>query len=382
MHRRVFLKTSGGLAATIALGGCSRASAHTAPAPASRRRAVDLVPVDASWDRIIRTTVGLRPHRDSGFVVKADRLDDRLLIHNYGHGGAGMSLSWGTAYLATELALSRAERRAAVIGCGVVGLTTARQLQRHGFDVTIYAATVPPDTTSNMSWAAFTPLSGLVTAEHRTPEWDAQFRRAIEIAYRELQLLAGMQRGVSWISEFVTMADARPGQNAGATSAEAGGLLPDYMRLEREVFGPGEHPFATPYAARAPLLRFEPSIYLDALMRDVILFGGRIVIRTFDTPRDLMSASEPIIVNCTGLGAKALFGDEELTPVKGQLTVLVPQAEVNYAVAGMMPRQDGIVLGHVQQFGVGSLDVDEEARKRVVDRAIAFFTAMRSWRAS
>ena len=104
-----------------------------------RRAAPRLVPVNVSRERVIRTTVGLRPHRDAGFVVRADRLDEKLLVHNYGHGGAGYSLSWGTGLLATELALGHTERRAAVIGSGIVGLTTARQLQRHGFDVTIYA---------------------------------------------------------------------------------------------------------------------------------------------------------------------------------------------------------------------------------------------------
>lgn len=48
-------------------------------------------------------------------------------------------------------------------------------------------------------------------------------------------------------------------------------------------------------------------------MRDVLLFGGRIVVRKFDTPRDLTALDEPLIVNCTGLGARALFGDLELT---------------------------------------------------------------------
>ena len=48
--------------------------------------------------RIIATRVGLRPYRKSGVRVEADRLEDgRTLIHNYGHGGAGFTLSWGCA---------------------------------------------------------------------------------------------------------------------------------------------------------------------------------------------------------------------------------------------------------------------------------------------
>jgi D-amino-acid oxidase len=383
MHRRAFLKSGGTVLAGLAITGCApHLVASAAPAASPRRRIVDLVPVDASWDRVIRTTVGLRPYRDSGFVLAAERLDDKTVIHNYGHGGAGWSLSWGTGYLATELALAHTERRAAVIGCGVVGVTTARQLQRHGFDVTIYAKALPPETTSNMSWAGFTPVSGLFAADHRTPEWDAQFRRAIEIAYREHELVVGEHGGVFWLDEYTTMSTATGGRGGGGGSVEAGlagpPLLPPSVTLGRTVLGPGEHPFSTPYAARMPAMRFEPAIYLDALMRDVLTFGGHIVVRGFDTRQDLMSLSEMLIVNCTGLGAKALFGDEQLTPIKGQLTVLVPQPEVTYSVAGMTPRRDGIVLGHVSQKGVWSMDVDEDERKKVVDRAIAFFRGMKS----
>jgi len=89
MHRRAFL-TTGGMAA---IGfGAAACSTNAKPNLASRRPPVSLAPVKASWDRIIRTTVGLRPHRDAGFVLKPDKLDDKLLVHNYGHGGAGMSL--------------------------------------------------------------------------------------------------------------------------------------------------------------------------------------------------------------------------------------------------------------------------------------------------
>jgi glycine/D-amino acid oxidase-like deaminating enzyme len=368
VNRRKFLEAGSAAALSVALGGC--APLFTSGRP--RKARVNLTPVDVSWDRIIRTTVGLRPFRESGFVVRLDRLDDRTLVHNYGHGGAGMSTSWGTASLAADLAMSHPDRRAAVIGCGVVGLTTARTLQRRGFDVSIYAAALPPDTTSNMSFASFTPTSGLVSSSHRTPQWDEQFRRAVEIAYRQLQLLVGPRYGVSWIDDYA------PTNSVGAgTGPPTDGLLPPGLDLARVRLEEGEHPFGTRYARRHPTLRFEPSIYLDALMRDVLTFGGHITVRSFETPRDLMSLSETLIFNCTGLGAKGLFGDDELTPVKGQLVVLVPQADVTYSTGTMLPRSDGIVLGHVMQPGVASLDVDDAERRRVIEFHLRLFGAMR-----
>ena len=103
------------------------------------------------------------------------------------------------------------------------------------------------------------------------------------------------------------------------------------------MLGPGEHPFATKYAIRSPQIRIEPSIYLDNLVRDFQLWGGRIVIRKFDTPRELAALREPIVINCTGLGARALFGDKDVLPLKGQLTVLVPQPEVQHTNGGVPP---------------------------------------------
>jgi len=387
MNRRTFLTTSGMAAIGVGLGGCA---VRREPGQRPGQR-VALAPVNASWDRIIRTTVGLRPHRDSGFVLKADKLDDRLLIHNYGHGGAGMSLSWGTGLMAAELAIEHQERRAAVIGCGAVGLTSARQLQRRGFDVTIYAMAVPPNVTSNMSLAGFTPASGLVESDRRTPEWDAQYRRAADIAFRQLQLLAGPYYGVSWLDNYSLTNELRPPQEGSGDrpSLNAG------FNTGREVLQPGEHPFPTKYAIRTATMRIEPSIYLDALVRDFLLWGGRLVIRKFETTRDLMTLREPIVVNCTGLGARDLFGDQELVPLKGQLTVLVPQPEVNYHTQGglrneperpgslgihMMPRTDGVALGGTSQRGVWTLEPDDVERKRVVDGHIEVFTAMKRQR--
>ena len=340
--------------------------------------------VNASYDRIIRTTIGLRPHRPSGFVLRTEKLDGKTIVHNFGHGGSGMSLSWGTASMATDLAMSHLDRKAAVMGSGVVGLTSARELQRHGFEVTIYAATVPPDTTSNMSLAGFTPTSGLVDFKMRTPEWDAQFTQAVRISYRRLQLLIGPKYGVTWIKQYAPTDNEQAGRGTNQ-------LLPAEIQGSRIILQPGEHPFPTKYAIERDEMRIEPSIYLDALMDDFLRWGGKVVIRKFETPRDVTTLSENLIINCTGLGSKALFNDAELVPLKGQLVVLVPQPEITYGTTGgarapvtpeagfvhMQPRTDGIVLGGTSIRDNWSFDVEEKERQRVVEAHIELFAAMR-----
>jgi len=334
--------------------------------------------VRASWDRVIRTTVGLRPYRPSGFVLEPERLDAKLLVHNYGHGGSGMSLSWGTASLAADLAQTRVERRAAVVGCGVVGLTTARELQRRGFRVTIYAASVPPNTTSNLSLAGWTPTSGLVGEGPRPAGWDEKFRAAARIAYTQLQLLVGRGYGVSWLDGYF-LRSSPPSEEGGEPS-----LLPDDLQAGATLFGPGEHPFPTPYAQLRPSLRIEPSIYLDRLVDDVRRAGGTIVIRRLEGRPALAALPEPIVMNCTGLGAGALVGDAEIRPLKGQLTYLIPQDDVDYSTFGaatasaggfvhMSPRRDGIALGGTSVEGDASIEPDEEARRRIVDAHIDHF---------
>jgi glycine/D-amino acid oxidase-like deaminating enzyme len=393
MNRRRFFHLGGLAAAGFLLEGCAPKTSATQLAP--RRAPVRLAPVNVSWDRVIRTTIGLRPHRPSGFVLRAEKLDGKTIIHNFGHGGSGMSLSWGCASVACDLALPHGERRAAVLGSGVVGLTSARELQRHGFEVTIYAATVPPDTTSNMSLAGFTPTSGLVDGERRTAEWDAQFRQVVEIAYRRLQLLTSPKYGISWIMNY-SPTDTEPGSGpggggGGGANAGRGPLMPASIPNPRVVLGRGEHPFPTRFAIERQEMRIEPSIYLDALMNDFLLWGGKVVIRKFETPRDVVALNENVIVNCTGLGSKALFNDPELMPLKGQLTVLMPQPEVTYATSGaarplppgsgfihMMPRSDGIVLGGTSLRDDWTLTVDEPQRQRIVDTHIELFNSMRT----
>ena len=88
---------------------------------------------------------------------------------------------------------------------------------------------------------------------------------------------------------------------------------------------------------------------------------------------------------------KAIFNDPELMPLKGQLTVLIPQPEITYRTSGgvrppapeaslgihMMPRSDGIVLGGMSLRDVWTTDVEENERTRIVEGHIELFNAMR-----
>ena len=108
MDRRTLLKTGSLAALGLGFGGCAaRSGVEVAPSS----QLVNLPPVRASWDRVIRTTVGLRPYRPSGFVLKAEKFGAKTVIHNYGHGGSGHSLAWGTGSLAADLAIEHGDRR-------------------------------------------------------------------------------------------------------------------------------------------------------------------------------------------------------------------------------------------------------------------------------
>ena len=152
---------------------------------------------------------------------------------------------------------------------------------------------------------------------------------------------------------------------------------------ETQQLGPGQHPFGALYARKRYSMLIEPAIYLNALVRDFQIAGGRIVIREFHSPAEIMALRETIIYNCTGLGAGALFGDTELTPIKGQLVFLLPQAELEYMTVGpgdiyMFPRHDGVLLGGSHDRGVWDVSVDPLVTERILRESAALFGSMRA----
>ena len=365
--RRELLQALGALPL---LGACA-AGVQTSPAnftPSGQ----PLRRVKVSDDRVIRTIAGLRPFRRNGFNVSAEQRGDKTLIHNYGHGGGGISLSWGSSTLAVELAGVGNRRNCAVIGAGVMGLTTARLAQDRGWNVTIYSKDLPPDTTSNVAGGQWSPTS-VYDDEFMTPAFRQQFDRAMAIAYRYFQNLAGPRYGVRWISNYNLSDEATDEENFQYRYAR---FYPQLRDLGR-----GEHPFNADSVRHYDTLLIEPAVFLPAVMEDFFGAGGKINIREFAGAEEILALEEDVIFNCTGLGSHALFGDEMLMPIKGQLTFLLPQEEVEFNVIGndglyMFPRSDGILLGGTYERGEWSLEPDPEATRRIIDGHRAFFQAM------
>jgi glycine/D-amino acid oxidase-like deaminating enzyme len=334
-----------------------------------------LPPVEVSADRVLHTAVGLRPYRPGGFVLRTERLGDRVVVHNYGHGGAGITLSWGCATLAVEEALATGARSFAVLGCGVLGISTAILLQRHGGRITIYTEHLPAETASSVAGALWLPYS-VYDPTKATPSFLSQFRRACVLSFRAFERYVGSDYGVRKLPTYFLL----------PTRADA----PDFLGMD-EIFPEihdlpaTEHRFRTPFVQRIDTWMIDPEVYLPALLRDFRGDGGEVVDRRLASPTEVAALPEPVILNCTGLGSRSLFGDEELTPIQGQLAMLPAQPEVDYGyvyedssdLLYMFPRKTSIVLGGTSRPGEGSLEPDAAEGQRILAGHAAISASLR-----
>jgi hypothetical protein len=182
--------------------------------------------------------------------------------------------------------------------------------------------------------------------------------------------MTGEEYGIRWLPTYIET-DKDPDPTDPETSHEADSV----------VLGPGEHPFPVGRVVRFMTMYAETGHLLRQLIRDVQLAGGRFAVRRFDMPADVAALSETLVFNCTGLGAGKLFGDPEIEPVRGQLAVLLPQAEVQYAFLGkmgyMFPRGDGIVCGGTFEHGEWDPTPQPERIARILAKQQAFFAGFR-----
>lgn len=364
------------------LGGCATAARPLAAGPAapSFRAAPSLAPMKLSANRIVGITVCLRPFRAAGPRLDAETVGDKLVVHNYGHGGSGWSLSWGSALVVVKTALAGGERDIAVIGCGALGLTAATVAQRAGARVTIYAKDRPAEARSARATGVWSPDSRIALSGSVDPGFAARWEDMTRRSFRMHQQYLGLADApVEWIDRYM-LADEIPQESNTLGFAHYGDRVRD-LTPHSERLEPGSHPFPTRYARRGQTTMFNITAYQHLLLNDFLIGGGRIETVEFRTPADLATLKQKVVIDCTGYGARDLWKDESLTPVRGQIAWLIPQPEVTYGVqyngVGTTPRRDGLgvqVTGSDDSYGVG--DANENPDRSEAERGIATVAAL------
>jgi glycine/D-amino acid oxidase-like deaminating enzyme len=341
-----------------------------------------LAPVRAHADRLFDITVCLRPFRAQGPRIEAEQIGDTLVVHNYGHGGSGWSLSWGSATMAMQKALVSSPSQVAVVGCGAIGLTSAIMAQRAGAQVTIYARDLLPQTRSARATGSWTPDSRISLKDAAGPKFGELWEQMARISFKTYRQYLGLPGTPVEFTDRYALSD-EPFEKAREESEKLDtlgfGTYSDRIRdltPRPQELPPGATPFPVKYVRRSQSMLFNIADYAHTLMTDFFTAGGKFVRKEFHAPNDLTQLKEKVVINCPGYAAREWWKDESITPVRGQIAWLIPQPEVNYGFnyknISILSRRDGIVVqdlngGDMRGYGNST----ELADRTEADNAVA-----------
>jgi D-amino-acid oxidase len=255
---------------------------------------------------------------------------------------------------------------AVVVGAGVVGLTTAISLAEAGLATRVVTAAPPSETTSVAAGAIWGPV------RCGPPE------RCYAWARTGLDVLSGLagepSSGVRQVSGREVCASP--------TSPPAWvSLLPDVR-----VLGEGDLPdgFVSGWAYTAPAVNMP--VYLEYLLRRYEDLGGAVLAGAVTS---LASVAAPVLVNCTGIGARSLVPDPSVVPVRGQVVVAenpgITEFYIDHGNGGtdyvyLFPHGDVVLLGGTADEGASDLAPRPEVSERILRDCAAAFPSLRGAR--
>lgn len=246
-------------------------------------------------------------------------------------------------------------KKALVLGCGVIGLTSGIRLLENGFEVEIVAARIPPDTTSNVATAYWYPFR--VSPPDRVLPWVAFTYKK----YMELSNIPGIGVG---IFDFVQIFDHEVDDPFWKPAVQ------DFRRVRMEELLPG---YVDGYVA--PIARIETPIYMDYLVKRFEESGGRITKLDREIEKiEEISADTRLIINCSGLGAGKMFNDKEVFPIRGQLVITsnpglkdcINEEEGPLAVSYVVPHPSYCILGGTAEDNNWNLEVDPKISDEIL----------------
>ncbi len=373
LDRRRILQGSASLAGLGALGLAGCATQEKAGSLPIYDAVPPLAPIRADVNRLFDITVCLRPFRAAGPRLDTEQIGHTLVVHNYGHGGSGWSLSWGSSTIAVQKAMSASPRKIAVIGCGALGLTSALLAQSAGADVTIYARDLLPDTRSFRATGTWTPDSRIALTSAAGPQFGDLWEQMARTSFKTYRRYLGLPGNpVEWTDRYF-LSDLSPEDAAKQRAPDPLGFANYDDRIRdltphAQALPQGSTPFPTPYVRRTSSMRFNIADYGHTLMSDFRAAGGKFVRMEFHSPAEFAHLAEKVVINCPGYGARALCKDESIVPVRGQIGWLIPQPEVNYGLfyngVATVSRRDGIVVQSLEGGDMRGYNDDNETIDR------------------
>lgn len=360
--RRDLLRSAGALGGALSLPGCA---ASLATRGASTPIRPLLAPMRVSANELVDVKCCIRPFRALGCRLDAEQIGDTLVIHNYGHGGSGWSLSWGSGEIAVGKAMSVLPREIAVVGCGIVGLTSAILAQQAGLAVTIYAREMFARTRSVRAYGAWTPSSRIALTEPAGPAFATLWEQMARISWRYFRSRLGLPgQPVEFVDSY-SLSDTPPAsgerhdpsiRESYATTGmpQQSAEFAAYDSRIRDIvpqsvsLAPDDNPFGTAFARQRSMMNFNFSTYGHMLLSEFFAQGGKFENRDFHSPADIAALKEKVVINCPGYAARDLWRDKSIIPVRGQTGWLVPQPEAyyafNYKGVSVLPKHEGVVV--------------------------------------
>ena len=247
--------------------------------------------------------------------------------------------------------------RCTVVGAGVSGLSCAARLLEEGHEVEVVSDRFSPDTVSDVAAAIWYPF--LTAPAKRVEAWAV-------VTYSELERLAReapdsgvvMRDGREYLREVVELPSWKD-DIALFRVLEAVEIPQGY------VFG---------WEFRAPVI--EMHRYMPWLRSKVESMGGSFR-QAF--VGDLSEVPGDIVINCVGLGARELCGDEEIRPSRGQVILLDQDPGIGHfdqqpeSLTYTIPRSDVTVLGGTSQIGDWGLDIRAEDTEAILQKVEALW---------
>lgn len=292
--------------------------------------------------RIVSRQAGIRPFRKNGFNLDVESIGSKTIFHNYGHGGAGITMSWGTATYVVNKVKSMSIPKTntlAVLGSGAVGLATASRLDTAGYKVKIYAKDAIMNSTSAVAGACVYP-SLLIEPEKVTALFEKVCVDALGDSFHTFQSLLGKRYGIEWVPVFYS-AEQSP-----TLSWEDLLALTIYQHPNRVTSAPI---FRNSKMECTYSLIVNMPIYLAEMYRELVDRGIIFQKETILDIGDLERLDETYIVNCMGIGASCL-GRNDLSPIKGQAAI-IDKINIEHAFGieergfYLYPRRNSIVIG-------------------------------------